>query len=48
MASVLKEILDSFYAELEESDALDGKAIEALRNLFDFHTPGFKPSPSGE
>ncbi len=35
MASVLKEILDSFYAELEESDALDGKAIEALRNLFD-------------
>lgn len=35
MASVLTEILDSFYAKLSESEAIDDATIEELRALFE-------------
>ncbi len=35
MATVLGEILDSFYEKLSESDAVDEATIEALRAQFE-------------
>ena len=35
MATVLDEILESFYQKLSESQALDETTVEALRALFE-------------
>ena len=35
MATVLGEILDSFYRKLSESQAIDDTTVEALRALFE-------------
>lgn len=35
MATIPSEILDSFYARLAESDAVDEATVKALRALFD-------------
>ena len=35
MATVLDEILDSFYRKLSESEAINDTTVEALRALFE-------------
>lgn len=35
MATVLAEILESFYTKLAESDSIDDETIKAIRELFE-------------